>query len=125
MKYMLMMNVPSGGDYQITSWPKKDIEAHMAYMFGLNDKLRAAGEFVAVEALTSPSQAKLVRAGQGGKPITDGIFPETKEFLAGYWIIDVPTAQRAYQLIVDHKLAGAAQAQAKLARFGAAGGTKP
>jgi hypothetical protein len=101
MKYMLMMNVPSGGDYQITSWPKKDIEAHMAFMFALNEKLRAAGEFVSVEALTSPAQAKLVRAGQGGKPITDGVFPETKEFLAGYWIIDVATPQRAYEFAAE------------------------
>lgn len=98
MKYMLMMNVPNGGDYQIMSWPKKDIEAHMGHMFALNNKLRAAGEFVAVEALTAPVQAKLVRAGQGKKPITDGVFPETKEFLAGYWIIDVATPQRAYEI---------------------------
>ena len=101
MKYMLMMNVPSGGDYQITSWPKKDIEAHMAYMFGLNDKLRTAGEFAGVEALTSPAQAKLVRAGQGRKPVTDGVFPETKESLAGYWIIDVATPQRAYEIAAE------------------------
>lgn len=101
MKYLLMMNTPSGGDYQIMSWPKKDVEAHMSHMFGLNKKLRAAGEFVGVEALTSPAQAKRVRAGQGGKPITDGIFPETKEFLAGYWIIDVPTPQRAYEIAAE------------------------
>jgi hypothetical protein len=101
MKYLLMMNVPNGGDYQIMSWPKKDIEAHMSHMFGLNKKLRAAGEFVGVEALTAPTQAKLVRAGQGGKPITDGVFPETKEFLAGYWIIDVATPQRAYEIAAE------------------------
>ncbi len=101
MKYLLMMNVPTGGDYQITSWPKKDIEAHMGYMFKLNDRLRAAGEFVGVEALTSPAQAKLVRAGLRGKPITDGIFPETKEFLAGYWIVDVATPQRAYEVAAE------------------------
>jgi hypothetical protein len=101
MKYLLMMNVPSGGDYQIMSWPKKDIEAHMGYMFGLNGKLRDAGEFVSVEALTSPAQAKLVRAGRDGRPITDGVFPETKEFLAGYWIIDVATPQRAYEVAAE------------------------
>lgn len=101
MKYMLMMNTPRGGEYQITSWPKKDIEAHMTHMFGLNDKLRTAGEFVSVEALTSPAQAKSVRAGQDGKPITDGVFPETKEFLAGYWLIDVATPQRAYEIAAE------------------------
>lgn len=99
MKYLLMMNTPAGGEYQIMSWPKKDIEAHMNHMFALNEKLRAAGELVGVEALTSPAQAKLVRAGgQGGTPITDGIFPETKEFLAGFWTVDVATPQRAYEI---------------------------
>jgi hypothetical protein len=101
MKYLLMMNTPSGGEYQIMSWPKKDIEAHMAHMFALNKKLTAAGELVGVEALTSPAQAKLVRAGHSGKPITDGVFPETKEFLAGYWIVDVATPQRAYEIAAE------------------------
>ena len=52
-------------------------------------KLGAAGELVAAEGLAGPDQAKLVRAGNDGKPITDGVFPESKEFLAGYWIVDV------------------------------------
>jgi len=105
MKYLLMMNTPTGGDYQIMNWPKQDIEAHMAHMFGLNNKLRAAGELVGVEALTSPAQAKLVRADQGGRPITDGVFPETKEFLAGYWIVDVATPQRAYEIAAEASIA--------------------
>ena len=33
-------------------------------------------------------EAKLVRAGSHGDPVTDGVFPESKEFLAGYWIVD-------------------------------------
>jgi len=101
MKYMLMMNVPSGGDYQIMSWPKKDIEAHIAFMVGINKRLTAAGEMVAVEGLTAPIQAKLVRAGLNGKPVTDGVFPETKEFLAGFWIVDVDTPQRAWQIAAE------------------------
>ena len=43
-----------------------------------------------------PAQAKLVRAGKDGAPITDGVFPESKEFLAGYWIVDVDSPERAY-----------------------------
>ncbi len=42
-------------------------------------------------ALTSPSEANLVRAGGNGEPMTDGPFPEAKEFLAGCWIVDVGT----------------------------------
>ncbi|HMG54791.1 MAG TPA: YciI family protein, partial [Kofleriaceae bacterium] len=39
-----------------------------------------------------------VRAGADGKPITDGVFPEAKEFLAGYWIVDVDRTERAYEI---------------------------
>ncbi len=48
-----------------------------------------------------PSQAKLVRAGKDGTPITDGVFPESKEFLAGYWIVKVDNAERAYQIAAE------------------------
>lgn len=98
MKYMLMMNTPRGGEYQIMSWPKQDIEAHIAFMIEFARQLGAAGELVAAEGLASPAQAKLVRAGEGGKPLTDGVFPESKEFLAGYWIIDVATPERAHEI---------------------------
>ena len=48
--------------------------------------------------LTHPDQAKLIRAGKDGAPITDGVFPEAKEFLAGYWIVDVDSSERAYEI---------------------------
>ena len=89
MKYILMMNTPERGPYSIFNWPRKDFEAHIAYLKSFNKELENLGEFVAVEALTGPDQAKLVRAGKDGKPVTDGVFPESKEFLAGYWIVDV------------------------------------
>ena len=101
MKYMLMMNTPGGGPYQIAKWPKQDIEAHIDFMKGFVKKLGAAGELVTAEGLSGPEQAKLVRAGKDGKPVTDGVFPETKEFLAGYWIIDVETTERAYQIAAE------------------------
>lgn len=101
MKYMLMMNVPSGGPYQIASWPEKDIKAHIAFMVSFSKKLTASGELVASEGLSAPDQAKLVRAGDDGRPITDGVFPESKEFLAGYWILDVESPERAYQIAAE------------------------
>ena len=98
MKYILMMNTPSGGPYQIANWPQKDIQAHIAFMMSFSGKLVESGELVAGEGLAGPEQAKLVRAGKDGKPITDGVFPESKEFLAGYWIVDVESPERAYEL---------------------------
>ena len=101
MKYMLMMNTPGGGPYQIASWAEKDIKAHIAFMVSFHKKLSAAGELVGAEGLSGPDQAKRVRAGTNGEPITDGVFPESKEFLAGYWIVDVETPERAYAIAAE------------------------
>jgi hypothetical protein len=98
MKYMLMMNTPGGGPYQISRWPQKDIHAHIAFMKSFATKLAQAGELVAAEGLAGPDQAKLVRAADDGRPVTDGVFPESKEFLAGFWIIDVASPERAYEV---------------------------
>lgn len=101
MKYMLIMNSPRDGFTQYMKWPKKILEANMAFMHTFTEKLKAAGELVGTEGLASPEQAKLVRAGKDGKPITDGVFPESKEYLAGYWIVDVDRPERAYQIAAE------------------------
>jgi hypothetical protein len=98
MKYMLMMNTPGGGPYQVANWEKKDFQAHIQFMMDFNRKLGESGELVGAEGLAGPDQAKLVRAGKDGQPVTDGVFPESKEFLAGYWIVDVESPERAYEL---------------------------
>jgi hypothetical protein len=99
MRYMLMMNTPRGdGDYGINNWSPEDFNAHIAFMHSYNKDLTDAGEFVAAEGLAPPGEAKLVRAGKDAAPVTDGVFPESKEFLAGYWIVEVDTPERAYEL---------------------------
>ena len=101
MKYMLMMNTPGGGPYQIASWPTQDLQRHIQFMKDFAGRLTASGELAAAEGLAGPDQAKRVRAGNDGRPITDGIFPESKEFLAGYWIVDVDSPERAYQIAAE------------------------
>ena len=97
MKYILMMNTMRAG-HGVPEWPKGDLQAHIAFMLGLNKELHERGELVAAEGLSFPNQAKLVCAGENGAPITDGIFPESKEFLAGFWIVDVDSPERAYAI---------------------------
>jgi hypothetical protein len=97
MKYILMMNTMRAGA-GVPTWPRADLQAHIAFMHGLNRDLRESGELVSAEGLSFPDQARLVRAGKDGAPVTDGVFPESKEFLAGFWIIDVDTAERAYAI---------------------------
>ncbi|HEU4557301.1 MAG TPA: YciI family protein [Longimicrobium sp.] len=99
MRFMLMMHAPRGtGDYQVGDWSPEDFQAHMAFMHGFNQELTAAGEWVDGQGLAPPGQAKLVRAGKNGAPATDGPFPEAKEFLAGYWIVQVDTPERAIEI---------------------------
>jgi hypothetical protein len=97
---MLMMNAPRGtGDYQVSSWSPDDLKAHIGFMRTFNQQLTEAGELVGAEGLAAPGEAKIVRAGKNGLPaVTDGPFPESKEFLAGYWIVEVDTPQRAYEI---------------------------
>ena len=102
MKFILMMNMktdPESISKGIMTWPKEDIHAHIQFMKDLNRQLKEAGELVSAEGLAWPNEARIVRAGKDGKPVsTDGVFPESKEFLIGYWIIDVESAERAYEI---------------------------
>lgn len=99
MKYLLMINVPHAtGEYE--SWAEPDAwQAHLDYLRSMNRGLAESGELVGVQALAPPGQARVVRAGRNGAPaITDGPFPEAKEFLAGFWIVDVDGPERAYEI---------------------------
>ena len=101
MKFIMMMHASGGGweKQGIGTWPLEDVKNHIGFMKRFNKELKEAGEFVGAEGLASPEYAKFVRARKDGSPeITDGPFPESKEFLAGWWIIDVETPERAYEL---------------------------
>jgi len=98
MKYILMMAGTKAGVDTYRAWPQSDIQTHFAFLKTLNKELSEAGELVANEPLAGPELAKVVRAGKDGAPITDGVFPEAKEFLLGYWIVDVESPERAYEI---------------------------
>lgn len=101
MKYMLMMNHPGKGAYEVMSWPEEDLKRHIGFMKTFARKLAAAGELVMAEGLGTPDQARLIRASKEGQPITDGVFPESKEFLVGFWIVDVETTERAIAIAAE------------------------
>jgi hypothetical protein len=100
MRYMLMMHAPRGtGEFQVSDWAPQDLTAHIDFMARLNRELTGKGELVAAEGLAPPGQARVVRAATDGAPaMTDGPFPEAKEFLAGFWIVEVDRAERAYEI---------------------------
>jgi hypothetical protein len=98
MKYILLMSGTTAGVEGYHAWSKQDIGAHMAVLQGINKDLTESREFVATQGLADPREARLVRGEKNGLPVTDGVFPESKEFLLGYWIVDVASAERAYAI---------------------------
>jgi hypothetical protein len=101
MKYILMMQFPLADwkTSRLELWPPEDVKAHIDFLRRFNKELGDTGEFVRTEGLAGPEQMKIVRARKDGTPaITDGPFAESKEILAGYWIVEVATAQRAYEI---------------------------
>ena len=97
MKFMVQMNVKKG-PYQMEGWQPEDVKRMVGFMDQLNADLKARGQMVTAEGLVAPDQARLVTAKKDGSPtVTDGPFAESKEFIAGFWIIDVTSADDAYK----------------------------
>ena len=101
MRFMLLQNY---GEVEsncppMTEWSPADIKAHIEFQQVLNQQLTELGELVDAQGLAGPEQAKFVVSDGAGAPvITDGPFPESKELLAGYRMVDVETAARAIEI---------------------------
>src|SRR6266545_3070804 len=99
MKYILMLTGTKAEFDWYAKWSPQDYEAQAAFMHAFHEELKDSGVLVAAEGLAFPDQARVVRAGSDGSPfVTNGVFPESKEFLAGYTIIDVESAEQAYKI---------------------------
>ncbi len=99
MKYMIQMNVPAAEwDAIMSSYSEDDMKAMFAHMDALNEDITAAGEWVDAQGLGGPSLVKTVRAGSDGRPqVTDGAGQEG-HILAGYWLVDVKSEDRALEI---------------------------
>jgi hypothetical protein len=103
MKYMILMNATTKDLAAFGSMSRDDIGRHVGFMHALNAELKKRGEYVVAEGLTGPEEAKIVRAREGGGApiVTDGPFAEGKELLAGWWIVDVASPERAIELCAE------------------------
>ncbi len=95
MKYMLLLNGRKTDFEEYARWSKEDLQTNATFMRGFDRELKDSGVLIASEGLGWPSEAVLVRGGSNSEPMIDGVFPESREFLAGYWIIDVESAEQA------------------------------
>jgi hypothetical protein len=96
---MLLMKYDVEGVPPIDTWSPEDLRRQIQFQKDLDASLVESGELVGAEGLAWPDTAKLVRS-DGVQPpvITDGPFAESKEFLAGFWVVDVESEARAIEI---------------------------
>ncbi|MGW0781396.1 YciI family protein [Streptomyces sp. NPDC002913] len=107
MKYLVMIQ-GSQADYEAMSgkpsaespaWSEKDMQAMFAFMEGVNNDLAESGEVVDGNGLAEPARTRCVLPGADGRPVvTDGPYGETKEQLAGYWVLDCESLERVTEI---------------------------
>ncbi|WP_329039324.1 YciI family protein [Streptomyces sp. NBC_00178] len=107
MKYLVMVQ-GSQADYEAMggtasaaspAWSEKDLKAMFAFMEDVNNDLAESGEMVAGHGLAAPAMTRTVLPGPDGRPvITDGPYGETKELLAGYWVLDCESLDRVTEI---------------------------
>jgi hypothetical protein len=83
----------------MNEWDPRDIRAHIEFQHTLNAELLGRGELVDAQGLAGPDQAKFVVSDGTNPPkVIDGPYPESKELLAGYRLVDVDTLERALEI---------------------------
>ena len=101
MRFMLLQNYgpAESGCPPMTEWSPADVRAHIEFQQALNTELAGLGELVDAQGLAGPEEARFVVSDGASAPvITDGPYPESKELLAGYRLVDVDSAARAIEI---------------------------
>ena len=100
-KYLLLKHYRGApapvNDVPMDKWAPEEVSAHMQFMADFGDRLESTGELVDAQAL-SPEGTFVRYDGEGRPPVTDGPFPETKDLIAGWYVIDVDSYERAIEL---------------------------
>ncbi|MGW8361226.1 YciI family protein [Streptomyces wedmorensis] len=107
MKYLVMVE-GSQADYEgmvgrgsvgSPAWNKEQLQAMFDHMNKINEELTSTGEMLDAQGLSAPSTTRFVTIGADGEPVvTDGPYAETKEVLAGYWLLDCPSLDRVTEI---------------------------
>jgi len=102
MKYLLLKHYRGGPEpasdwAPMDQWTPEEVDAHVQFMRDFATRLEETGEFVDTQALETGG-AFVRYDGEGRPPVTDGPFAETKDLIAGWYIIDVASWDRAVEL---------------------------
>jgi hypothetical protein len=102
-KYLLLKHYRGGPEQHrpfppMDQWAPADVEAHFAFLEHLGTLLEENGELVDVQALT-PAQTWVRYGGPDAAPVTtDGPHPETSDLVAGWYLVDVESRERALEI---------------------------
>ncbi len=133
MKYLVMVQ-GSHADYEAMTgrgsehspaWDKESLAAMFDHMTTLNKELMASGELIDAQGLTDPAETWMVSVDADGNPVvTDGPYAETKEVLAGYWVLECDSLERVTEIAARAarcpQPAGAAEYPVVIRRIGEA-----
>ncbi|MFF3754170.1 YciI family protein [Streptomyces sp. NPDC002018] len=107
MKYLVMMQgaqidydaMAGKASAHSPAWSEKDLRSMFDFMGEINNDLAESGELVDANGLAEPALTRHVSPGEDGRPvITDGPYGETKELLAGYWVLDCESLDRVTEI---------------------------
>lgn len=99
MKFLVLQNYSPIPDVPpIMEWAEGDIREHIEFQGRFDQELTDSGELVDSQGLAGPDLAKFVVSNGGAPVVTDGPFPETKELVAGYRVVDVESEERAIEI---------------------------
>src|SRR3954465_11854808 len=102
-KYLLLKHYRGGPEQHrpfppMDQWAPEDVEAHFAFLKHVGELLEKNGEIVDVQALT-PAQTWVRYGGPDAAPVaTDGPLPETSDLVAGWYMVDVESRERALEV---------------------------
>jgi len=102
MKFLLTIY---GNEEIWGSYSKEEFEKLIAQDGEFQREIRESGEFVSVEGLTDPANARKVKVTDGVPVVTDGPYLESKEFMASFFVLDCENLDRALELAAKYPTA--------------------
>lgn len=108
MKYMILLygsqqdyDAMTGQASHRPAWSAQEFAAMGGFMETFNKALVDSGELVETRGLTAPVHARRVQLQNGVPVVTDGPYAETQEVLAGYWIVECESFDRATEIAAE------------------------
>ena len=92
MRYLMMVILPAGNDYEKGAFPTPELVAEMTKY---NEEMAKSGVLLSLDGLHPTSKGARIETRDGERFVTDGPFAESREVIGGYWTIEVKSKEEA------------------------------